>query len=52
MIKITMSNSQEVEWSKEEYTDYLYDGKSFIIIKNNKWVGIYNLDYIISIVVI
>ena len=51
MIKITQSNSQEVIWEKEEYTNYRYDGKSFIIIKDDKWVGIYNLDYIISITV-
>ena len=51
MIKITMSNAQEVKWSKEEYDNYMYDGKCFIIIKDGKWAGFYNLDAVISIVV-
>lgn len=51
MIKITMTNSQEVKWNKEEYDNYMYDGKFFIIMKNNEWIGFYNLDAVISIVV-
>ena len=50
MIKITMRNSQEVVWEKEEYTDYMYDGKCFIIINGDKWVGIYNMDSVISLI--
>ena len=45
-----MSNSQEVIWGKEEFTDYRYDGKCFIIINGDKWVGIYNMDSVISVV--
>ncbi len=51
MIKITMPNAQEVKWSKEEYDNYIYDGKYFIIVKDGKWAGFYNLDAVISIVV-
>ena len=51
MIKITMPNVQEVKWSKEEYDNYIYDGKYFIIVKDGKWAGFYNLDAVISIVV-
>lgn len=51
MIKITMPNSQIVKWHKNEYTDYRYDGKFFIIICADKWVGFYNLDHVISVVV-
>ena len=50
MIKITMNNYQEVIWEKEEFTDYRYDGKCFIIINGEKWVGIYNMDSVISVV--
>ena len=51
MIKITMTNSQVVKWLKADYTDYLYDGKYFIVIRNGEWVGFYNLDHVISIIV-
>lgn len=51
MITITMNNSQEVKWQKEEYDNYRYDGKFFIIMKNGEWIGFYNLDAVKSIVV-
>ena len=50
-IKIVMANSEELTWPKEEWDDYIYDGKYFIIKKDGQWVGIYNLSYIICIVV-
>ena len=49
LIKIVMTNSEEVKWTKEEWDDYVYDGKYFIIKRNGQWVGMYNLDYVISI---
>ena len=36
---------------KEQWTDYKYDGKCFIIIKGEQWVGIYNMDSVVSIIV-
>lgn len=51
LIKIVMANSEEVKWTKEEWDDYVYDGKYFIIKRNGQWVGMYNLDYVISIIV-
>ncbi len=51
MIKITMTNSQEVKWQRDDYTDYMYDGKYFIIIRNGEWIGFYNLDHVISIII-
>ena len=51
MLKIIMNNSQEVKWQKEEYDNYMYDGKFFIIIKNDVWIGFYNLNAVVSIVV-
>lgn len=50
MIRITFKNGNVCTWNKDEYTDYKYDGKCFIVIYNEKWVGIYNMDGIISIV--
>ena len=46
MIKITMANGSYIEWNKEQYTDYMYDGKVFVVIKGSQWVGIYNIDYV------
>lgn len=28
----------------DEYTEYKYDGKYFIVIKDKQWIGFYNLD--------
>ena len=47
-----MSNSEEVVWKSGEYDNYIYDGKFFIIKKGHQWVGMYNLDYVISIIVL
>lgn len=51
MITITMNNSQKVKWQEEEYDNYMYNGKFFIIMKNGEWIGFYNLDAVISIIV-
>ena len=51
MIKITMTNSKIVKWLKGEFDDYMYDGKFFIVICNGKWIGFYNLEHVISIIV-
>lgn len=51
MIKITFKNGNICTWGKDEYTDYKYDGKCFIVIRDEQWVGIYNMDNIISVVI-
>lgn len=51
MIKIVFKNGSVVKWKKKAYTDYKYDGKCFIIIKDEKWVGFYNVDSVISIII-
>ena len=51
LIKIIMTNGTEVKWVAEQWDDYVYDGKFFIIKKNGDWIGFYNLDYVISIIV-
>lgn len=51
MIKITMTNSKVVKWLKGEFDDYMYDKKFFIIIRNGEWIGFYNLEHVISIIV-
>ena len=49
MINITLSNGTFIQWNENQYTDYMYDGKCFIVINGNQWVGIYNLDFVRSI---
>ena len=51
LIKIIMTNSEEVKWTGDKWDDYLYDGKYFIIKKDGVWVGMYHLDYVFSLVV-
>ena len=51
IIKILMTNSDEIKWAADQWDDYKYDGKFFIIMKNGSWIGFYNLDKIISIIV-
>lgn len=51
MIKITFKNGNTCIWKREEYTDYKYDGKCFIVINGEQWIGIYNIDSIISVVI-
>lgn len=56
VIKITLKNGltqhgRYAEWQADEWDDYCYDGKAFIVKKNGEWVGIYNMDSIISVIV-
>ena len=51
MIKVVFKNGSVVKWRKKQWTDYKYDGKCFIIINKEKWVGIYNMGSIVSIIV-
>ncbi len=52
MLRITFKNGEKAEWTKKEYDEYKYDGKTFVIVKDNQWVGIYNMDSVISVVVV
>ncbi len=51
MIKIVFKDGEIVKWKKKEYTDYSYDGRCFIVIKGNQWIGFYNLDCVATIVI-
>ena len=45
-ITIVFKNGEVCHYTPTEYTDYNYDGKYFIVIKDKQWVGLYNLDEI------
>lgn len=46
MITIVMTNGTPAFWNKDEYTDYMYDGKVFVVLNGSQRVGIYNIDYV------
>ena len=52
-IEIAFKNGHSAVWeaNKGEWDDYAYDGKVFIIKKDGSWVGIYNMNHVISVVV-
>lgn len=50
-ITITMRNGNTATWNKGEWSDYRYDGKCFIVILNDAWIGFYNIDEVYTIVV-
>ena len=43
-ITIGFKNGEICHYPPDEYTDYQYDGKCFIVIRDKQWIGIYNLD--------
>ena len=52
-IEIMFNNGHFAVWEacKGEWDDYAYDGTAFIIKKAGRWVGIYNMSHVISVVV-
>ena len=50
-IKIFTKSGKLILFNEDDWDDYHYDGKFFIIKKNNTWVGFYNLDKVVSIIV-
>jgi nitrous oxide reductase len=44
MIEIVFKNGDMAHYKPEQYTDYRYDGKYFIVIDGKQWIGFYNLD--------
>ena len=52
-IEVTLANRHTATWEadKGEWDDYSYDGKVFIIKKDGEWVGFYNMDHVICVVV-
>ena len=44
MIEITFKDGDMAHYEPNQYTDYKYDGKYFIVVYNEQWIGFYNLD--------
>lgn len=53
IIQVALKSGHSAVWEadKGEWDDYAYDGKVIIIKKEGAWVGIYNMDNVISMVV-
>ena len=45
-ITIVFQNGDMCHYRPNEYTDYRYDGKYFIVIRDKQWIGFYNLNCI------
>ena len=51
-LAIKFKNNDTAYYAPDEYTNYEYDGKYFIVIRNKQWIGFYNLTEIRYIEVI
>lgn len=53
-IEITLKNGDKFTWYKaeftEEFTEYSYDGKCVIIKKDERWIGVFPIDSLLSFV--
>lgn len=49
-IEITFKNGNKCTWDETEFTEYSYDGKCMIIKKDDRLVGIYPVDALLSFV--
>lgn len=45
-MRIYLLDGETIEYTKDDYTNYVYDGKFFIVIYHDQWIGLYNLDAI------
>ena len=49
MLTIKLSNGDVREWIKGTYDEYDIQGRFFVVIRGNQWVGMYGLDSIVSV---
>ena len=49
MITIDFKNGEICHYRPDEFTDYKYDGRYFIVIKDKQWIGFFNLDELRSV---
>ena len=44
MLRIVFKNGEVLTYDEGAFTDYSYDSKCFIVIRDKQWIGIYNMD--------
>ena len=49
MLIIKMVDGNTVHWSADEYTEYDFHGRFFVVIRNDQWIGMYATDRIVSV---
>ncbi len=49
MLVITFKDGTTKKYKNSKFTDYYYDRKSFVVIYKKQWIGVYNLDSLISV---
>lgn len=49
MLRIVYKNGEVIIYQADQYTDYSYDGKCFIVINGKQWIGIYNMDCVSAV---
>lgn len=50
-IIVIMKDGKCAEWEKDDWNDYTYDGKCFIVMKDGTYIGFYNIDEVRTIIV-
>lgn len=50
VIRVNMKTGTD-EWLPNEWDDYSYEGAIFVVKREGNWVGIYNMDNVLSITV-
>lgn len=48
-IEITFKSGETITYKVNEWDDYSYDGKAFIVKKGGAWIGIYNFSDIFCV---
>ena len=48
-LEITFKSGETITYSKGEWDDYSYDGKSVAVKKSGAWVGLYNFDNVFCV---
>lgn len=49
MLIIKMADGNTVRWSADEYTEYDFHGRFFVVMKDNQWIGMYATDQIVAV---
>ena len=49
MIKIVFKDGSTRKYKKNDFTDYYYDKKVFVVINKKQWIGVYNIDCIATV---
>lgn len=49
MLIIKMADGNTVRWGADEYTEYDFHGRFFVVIKDSQWVGMYATDQIVAV---